>query len=73
MPSYSPPFAPHVRGDYPEPRRDEDGAVEPVRIALSCARCGDRSETRCDSGRPRRRVALYAVGHAACPERKIDA
>lgn len=71
MPSWSPPFAPHVRGEYPEKTYDDDGRVEPAAVLLSCARCGDRSEVRCGSGNYRRRVTLYALGHARCEAGKI--
>lgn len=72
MPSWSPPFAPHVRGDYPEKVYDEDGRVEPADVLLSCARCGDRTEARCESSNYRRRVMLYALGHARCEAGKIQ-
>ena len=66
MPDFSPPFAPHVRGEYPEKTYDDDGRIDPVRILLSCSRCGDASEARCDSGRYREKVVKYALGHARC-------
>lgn len=67
MPDYSPPFAPHVRGSFPEVARDEDGAVEPLSVSLRCAACGEECASRCTSGRPRERVLLFAVAHLRCP------
>ena len=73
MPSWRPPFAPHVRGDHPDRTFDEDGAPEPAAVALRCERSGDRAEVRCASGRFRQRIAQYALAHARCGGRgKIE-
>jgi hypothetical protein len=75
VPDYTPPFAPHVRGAFPDRTYDEDRKLCPATVMLSCGRCGEGAEVRCDSGRYRERVAKWALVHVDCPVRergKID-
>lgn len=73
VPEFTPPFAPHVRGEYPDIERDpETGEVEPTVVALSCARCGCEERRPCASGRPRAKVLAFALAHLAC-EGKVPA
>ena len=70
MPEYSPPFAPHVRGAFPERTYDEDRKLLPATVTLSCGRCGEGAVVPCDSGRYRERVAKWALVHVDCPVRE---
>lgn len=67
MPEFAPPFAPHVRGDYPEIARDpETGEVEPLLVSLTCSACGCEERRPCVSGRPRSKVLSFARAHLSC-------
>lgn len=67
MPDFSPQWAPHVRGEYPPVVRDPaTGEVEPLRVALSCAGCGERLDWPCTTGRPRAKVLSFARAHRGC-------
>jgi hypothetical protein len=65
-----PPFAPHVRGAFPDRAYDEDRKLLPATVSLSCECCGEGAEVRCDSGRYRERVAKWALLHVDCPLRE---
>lgn len=57
--SYSPPFAPHVKGAYE--RRE---GTDPQRFEARCETCGEGfGPASCDSGRVRERIAKFAVAH----------
>lgn len=66
VPDYTPPFAPHVRGAFPERTYDEDRKLLPATVTLSCGRCGEGAVVPCDSGRYRERVAKWALTHVDC-------
>ena len=67
MPEFTPPFAPHVRGEYPDITRDPaTGEVEPLLVSLACAGCGVEERRPCDSGRPRDKVLSFARAHLDC-------
>lgn len=60
--TYSPPWAPHVVGEYNERIVDEDGAAE-QRIAIRCSICGGTYQVVCTSGAVRRHIQNFAVVH----------
>lgn len=64
MPSYSPPWAPHVIGEYPERVIDrETGQAESQLINMSCSKCNDTHQHTCDSGAVRQWILRYASVH----------
>lgn len=57
--TYSPPFAPHVKGRYA--RREW---TDPQAFDVRCETCGESyGPAMCDSGRVRERIGKFAVGH----------
>ena len=67
MNAFTPPFAPHVCGSYPDIERDpETGEVEPLLVSLACAGCGLEERRPCVSGRPRSKVLSFARAHLSC-------
>lgn len=64
MPSYSPPWAQHVVGDYPERVIDpETGLGEPQLIKMRCNTCGETSQYSCTSGAVRQWIGKFAFVH----------
>ncbi len=63
MPTYSPPWAPHVTSSFPEKSFDEDGNLEPVHVTMSCSLCGDSYKHLCERGAPQQWVQKFALVH----------
>lgn len=63
MPSYSPPWAPHVTGTFPERTFDEDRVLVPMKIEMSCSLCGDRYQKTCETGAVHQWVQKFALVH----------
>lgn len=62
--TWSPPFAPHVRGRYERRTFDsEAGMPNPQRVAMECTRCGNTWRTVCASGQVRGHIAKFARLH----------
>lgn len=60
---YSPAFASWVEGRFPERQQDEVEGWMEQRIELRCGRCGETSVAFCQSGKPRAKIAKWALGH----------
>ncbi len=65
LPTYSPPFAPHVVGRYTRREYDEvRGVYEPQTVTAECRECGGRyGPAECASGQPRGHIDRWAVEH----------
>ena len=61
---WSPRAFPHVVGRYNARRVGEDGMPEPQRIVVHCTLCETTWQGDCTSGRPREKIAKFAVVHA---------
>lgn len=65
MKSYSPPWAPHVVGTYPEKSVDPvTGEPEAQRVNMRCATCGATWRVDCYSGMVKQHVQNFALAHA---------
>lgn len=67
MPSYSPPWAPHVTGSYGEREFEEanDGTMQlvPIRIDMSCSLCNATHRHVCPSGAVHQWIQRFALAH----------
>lgn len=62
--TYSPAWAPHVEGSYPERVVDpETGEAEPQLVRMRCGVCGDEHRVLCSSGAVRQWVLQFAKVH----------
>lgn len=65
MPSYSPPWAPHVVGTYPDRKFDpETQEWSDQKIEMKCTTCGGTYQFTCTSGAVRQHIQNFAVAHA---------
>ncbi len=62
MPSYSPPWAPHVTSTFPE-REIEDGKIVPMRIDMECTLCKATWRHTCETGAVHQWVQKFALQH----------
>lgn len=62
--SYTPQWAPHVTGTFPEKVIDEDGQHEPQLVRMSCSICNATHQVTCTSGATRQHIQTFAVVHA---------
>lgn len=60
--SYSPKYAPHVKGRYSR-MTVEDGVRQPQIVEILCESCGARYRNECKQGQPRQHVARFATLH----------
>jgi hypothetical protein len=64
VPSYSPPWCPHVVGEFPDRVVDPaTGEHEPQVVRLRCAVCGDQHQVTCTTGAVRQWVLRYGTVH----------
>lgn len=64
MPVYSPPWATHVVGEYPEREVDpETGQAEAQLVRLRCGQCGGTHQVTCFTGAVRQHVLSFAKVH----------
>lgn len=65
MPTYSPPWAKHVVGTYPEKSVDpETGEPQEQRIEIVCNECKATWRVDCRSGMVKQHVQNFALSHA---------
>jgi hypothetical protein len=63
MISYSPIWAPHVRGEWTERTYDEDGLPEEQSVTIVCGECKGVHRMKCTSGLAREHVQRFARAH----------
>lgn len=62
--TYSPAWAQHVIGTFPERQVDpETGQAEPQLVRMRCTKCGDQHQVMCSTGAVRQWVLRYATVH----------
>lgn len=63
MGTYSPGWAKHVVGEYPDREPDGDGGFEPQLVKIACSSCGATHQVKCNSGNVRMHVVQFAKAH----------
>lgn len=80
MPTYSPTWAPHVVGTYPERVIDrETGEADPQLVEMVCTICRDTHRVKCTTGAVRQWILRFAANHihrdplAPIPKKEVNA